>query len=134
MERLVQGESLPDKTGNTGVLTAKITNGQLEADYSQKISKVEFNYAILGFGLVTKVTRGENSGKTLKYDFIVLNHHKETTGNGSWSTQLPDFSTLADTNKFAIAVWVSKPGELTPLQATGSWLKNGSKKLSVNTN
>lgn len=117
-----RGQTLPDGNGNAGVLSATIKNGKLYAAYSQKDSKLEFNYAILGFDLVTKVTSGENTGRTLKYDFIVLKHVKETTASGNWSTKLPDISSLAETDKFAIAVWVNKPGELKPVQATGSWL------------
>lgn len=117
------GNSLPATNEKTGVLSAKINGGNLKVEYSQKISRLELNYAILGFDLETKVTRGENSGRTLTHDFVVLSHNRSTSGDGSWEVKLPQTSTLAKTGKYAIAVWINKPGTLEPIQATGSWLE-----------
>lgn len=117
-----KGKSLPKNSDKAGILSAKITNDKLEIEYSEKYSKLELNYAILGFDLKTEVPRGENRGRTLIHDFVVLFHKRSISEGGKWEVNLPSLSSLAKSKKYGIAVWINKPGDLDPVQATGAWL------------
>ncbi len=84
------------------------------------------NVALLGFGLESRVRAGENAGRKLSHDFVVLRH--ATTAmqrNGdryTASLQRPASNTTAE--RYALAFWVSNEAELAPLQAAGGWISN----------
>lgn len=82
------------------------------------------NVAVLGFDLVTDIVRGENSGKRLPQDFVVLSLQTIRSDDGMWNTKLPRVTDL-DGEKSArrgVAFWVSHGSDPTPIQATGGWL------------
>ena len=90
---------------------------------------LSFHVAILGFDVKTTVTKGENSGRELTHDFVVLAYDSQTLFKGEVNGEvieqarmaLPDSSKYKE-NKKAIVVWVSKSNNPTPIQAVGGWL------------
>ncbi len=85
---------------------------------------LELHVAVLGFGLGTEVEAGENAGKTLKHDFVVLGHtrvamHRHEDGLTA-QTALPE--PRFESSQKAIAAWVSVAGDPSPIQAVGGWL------------
>lgn len=78
----------------------------------------EVHAAILGSGIVSKVTSGENRGETLGHEFVAL-----ALVHGVPGRELAlAFPAVAGVPRHALAVWVTRRGGLTPLQATGGWL------------
>jgi hypothetical protein len=79
--------------------------------------------ALLGSGLKTDVQRGENAGRKLGHDFVVLHHQrvKLVPGDGRFSAAvaLPE---KMPAPAAAIAAWVSAGDSQEPLQAVGGWL------------
>jgi hypothetical protein len=88
------------------------------------------NVALLGSGIVSRVKAGENSGRELHHEFVALRLAVAPLAraeDGSYAAtlavpaaagrELPAFS------RRALAAWVSKRGNLAPLQATGGWLE-----------
>ncbi|KFX69448.1 hypothetical protein TMS3_0113560 [Pseudomonas taeanensis MS-3] len=76
--------------------------------------------ARLGFGLRSKVTRGENAGQTLEHDFVVLSLQQIGANSANqWQTQLQ-----ADSRgeRQALVAWLSSPGQPQPYQAVAGWL------------
>ena len=80
-----------------------------------------FHMAILGMGLSNRVGNGENRGKTLNHDFVVL-HWQRTDGLPPWQLTMPDLTTLPVGDKTAVAFWVTEPGKVAIVQATGGYL------------
>jgi hypothetical protein len=83
--------------------------------------------ALLGGGISSKVTAGENDGRTLKHEFVVLGLAQgdlsPDAAGGALRAALPLPQPLVrDAKRRALAAWVVRRGELTPLQATGGWL------------
>jgi hypothetical protein len=78
----------------------------------------------LGFGMTINVRAGENSGRNLRHDFVVLSLAHEKLGPGTSEIHLPSRKLDAATrpNRSAVVAWVVAPGTLTPIQATGGWL------------
>lgn len=105
-----------------GTLTASYDGAVLRAEFAPVAphagEQFEIHAALLGGGIVSKVTAGENSGETLRHEFIVL-----ALAHGAPATDLalPPTKT-SGVNRHALAVWVTRRGELAPLQATGGWL------------
>ena len=83
--------------------------------------------AILGMALETRVRAGENKGRKLGHDFVVLDivtiPLEESAAGYTAVTRLPDVP--PDIGNLALATWVSKAGSLTPIQAVGGYLRTG---------
>lgn len=75
-----------------------------------------FHLAFLGMNLTSKVTRGENTGRTLVHDFVVMDHRSVSNDSpvAAWKTDPGSAQ--------AVAAWVSRDADPTPLQAVGGWL------------
>jgi len=84
------------------------------------------NLALLGFNLVTEVEAGENRGHKLEHDFVVLGYLIApllSSQNGfTASTDMPRAITKA--SRMAVAAWISREGDQTPIQSVGGWLEN----------
>jgi len=82
------------------------------------------NVALLGFDLKTQVNAGENRGRELPHDFVVLGvdtaAFKATNNIYQTKLQLPE--AVISAPRYAIVAWVSKRGKQAPIQATGGWI------------
>ena len=113
-----------------GVLTAGSKDGkqwvirfQPTADIAS--SSCDFHAALLGFDLKSDVKTGENRGRTLEHDFVVLAlANAASIKNGdSFQSELALKSKLtAAPKRLAVAAWVTSSRSLQPLQAIGGWL------------
>ena len=79
----------------------------------------EIHAAILGGGIVSHVIAGENSGETLRQEFVALVVTRGTPG-AEIALKRPRIDGVP---RQALAVWVTRRGEQVPLQATGGWLE-----------
>jgi hypothetical protein len=120
--------SFPKKE-NAGLLKASL-NGDTAAVSFQpagKFSGGSAHLAWLGFSLVSNVKAGENTGRTLRQDFVVLQHVSAPLvrdANGLWQRALTSSAGHAEAG--AIACWIESDG--VPVQATGGWLSGRAKR------
>jgi hypothetical protein len=82
--------------------------------------------ALLGGGISSRVTAGENSGATLRHEFVVLGLAEKDLAAGTGALmearlRLPDPS-VRDFTRKSVAAWITGLDGITPLQATGGWL------------
>lgn len=73
--------------------------------------------ALLGSGLKTKVTAGENAGRELKHDFVVLSWDRrslEGPGDAHFT-----FSKPRHVTSVSVAAWIEEKNNPVPLQAAG---------------
>ena len=112
---------------DVGPLSVDVRDGRFEASFEPAVEVprlLELHVARLGFDLSTEVGAGENHGRTLEHDFVVLGwsrHRMSAAGTGyEVSGTLPAASNPAP--REALAVWVSVPGDPFPIQAAGNWL------------
>lgn len=121
---------------NVGVLKASIPDGSNTAfvrfspfkqsgnqTSSHQLKKYVVNIAVLGMGLSSNVTAGENHDSKLTHDFVVLNHLKRTVSASpsQWRLKMPK-TPEAGQSKSAVAIWLSEPGSQRIIQATGGYL------------
>jgi len=118
----------PDTSESVGTLTITVDKQKLDATYVPlhlKNAKLKLNIALLGFDLVTEVSAGENRGKQLNHDFVVLGYNNvvmDSTEQGyTVSSNLPDVSITAP--RSGIVAWVSEVEDQTPIQVVGGWFK-----------
>ncbi len=77
---------------------------------------------LLGNGLVSRVMSGENSNRTLRHEFVVLqlkSDRMEKRGDRFVATLNVQPGVSVTPASYSVAAWVSKPGQLTPVQAVG---------------
>lgn len=112
---------LPSGSVLAGKLSAQIRDHEVQARYSHAPGELVLNVALLGVGLSTKIASGENAGRELKHDFSVLGWTAQASTNVQWSLSLPT-PTITGARRYAVALWISRPGSGVPLQAAGAWL------------
>ncbi len=115
--------SIPQSKTAPGVLELSVDDLTAAATFAPlgtHTKKLNLNIAILGMDLSSKVTRGENHGRILSHDFVVLhfNSYSEIS-RFNWQTNLPE---LPPNAQYAIAAWVSEENKLSPIQAVGGLL------------
>lgn len=130
-DRIAQPSTMP------GELKLEITEPRFSARFipNSNLSKparsaMQLHVALLGFGLDSEVRAGENRGRQLQHDFVVLslqhyaNANDKQDGNTPplvWQGSLPERSPLQDqAERLAWVAWISGPDQ-RPLQATGGW-------------
>jgi hypothetical protein len=114
-------DQLPGASDSTGKLDASISNNRVDVVYSASGQPLVLNMAILGFGIRQPVAAGENAGKTLPQEFVVLAHETHRSHTGQWQVNLPAVK-AKQASRYALALWVENSEEFRPLQATGGWL------------
>ena len=85
----------------------------------------EIHAALLAGGIDSDVRAGENKGRRLNHDFAVVNLVQigMTMSNGVAKGKFILNPPGAGAGKtLALTVWVTRVGQLAPLQATGGWL------------
>ncbi len=105
------------------LLDTEMTKISFEPATADLPKRFRVQLAVLGSGLRTPVGRGENSGKTLDEEFVVLGWRgKEVeTAKGQWTLPLP-MPMQAEPKRRAVVAWLSSVDGPAPLQAVGGWL------------
>ncbi len=125
------GKPLPASSGNAGALALDVLPGSTSVRFvppanARIAGPLEACIAVLGAGLSRKVTAGENKGKTLLHDFVVMDFQRvpltggadgALAGAGTWKV-----AKAAEPARYAVAVWIAVEGRDEPLQAAGGWL------------
>lgn len=109
-----------------GNLSVSLTDRQALIQFKPEIAIQTgiLHFAWLGFGYERQISRGENSGKTLREDFVALNvQHKpvELIDNQFSAEFDPDKPEDSRGQKLALVAWVSAPDNQRPIQAVGNW-------------
>jgi peptide-methionine (R)-S-oxide reductase len=111
-----------------GQLTLAIDGGSSLVQYEPAAgptSRLRAYVAVLGFGLTSRVNRGENAGRTLTHDFVVLGLNQAAMefegGRHSARLDVPR-PRNAGAQRYAVAAWITPDKRPGPVQAVGGWL------------
>lgn len=113
-------------TDAPGVLKIIVNGDRVTATFkaSNGEGRYDIHVARLGFSLMADVTAGENNGRKLMHDFVVLGLTNETMKSGAKELRLPAPSTTSAIDpRTAVAAWVTQAGQIEPIQAVGGWLQ-----------
>ena len=121
----IRGNDFPNLNTDAGILSFEADQNKLQVKYSKLSKDHVLNVVLLGVDITTRVERGENRGKNLKQNFVVLSHDmysaSKSDKTGKWTLPLPkDISN--NVQRHALALWVSDIDDISPIQATGYWL------------
>ena len=112
----------------SGILTSTTSDGKSFAiefhPAKSDATDWEAHVALLGSEISTNVRAGENSGRNLKHDFVVLDLEQAEMKSdaGSQRASLTIKAPAETGSRKAVAIWVTPRGQLGPVQATGGWL------------
>gem|GEM_PF-93106 len=112
---------------SAGVLTVTIHAGNAHVQYRPASPRLvaDAEVAVLGFGVTQYVARGENAGKTLTHDFVVLDHaHAKMDHRGaSWYADVTIHAPRdVKTTGYGVATWVTPARGGDHLQAVGGFV------------
>lgn len=90
---------------------------------------LDVTIALLGGGILSPVRAGENAGRELRHDFVVLqlvSTPLARAGADAWTAHVvlrePAGAARPPVARRAIAAWITPHGALAPVQAVGGWL------------
>ncbi|VAW79145.1 hypothetical protein that often co-occurs with aconitase [hydrothermal vent metagenome] len=110
-----------------GKLVVAIKSDSVNVLYNNALLKGKpkiLTVTLLGFDIAHKVRSGENRGRTLKHDFVVLKYLRlGATSGDSWNIPLTLNSKYLGHRVKAIAVWTSTDKDPRPLQVAAGWIK-----------
>ncbi|MBC7751911.1 MAG: DUF1223 domain-containing protein [Candidatus Saccharibacteria bacterium] len=112
-------KSLPTLSGSSGILQVTAKNEQLIAEYSGKNEPLVLHAVLLGFGLKTSISRGENRQRVLEEDFVSLAQTTSQSIDNHWQLKIP--TSTINAKRYGLAIWVERPNQMSPIQATGGW-------------
>lgn len=116
-----RSERPPAVAGKAGLLTVEYADdGACQVKFVGA-GDYEVHVALLGGGIVSGVKAGENEGRTLHHEFVALALAAAPLSDGAAELKLPRADDK-DVTRHALAVWITRRGESTPVQATGGWL------------
>jgi len=87
-----------------------------------KGKKYNIHLAKLGFDVSSKISNGENSGRVLRHDFIVLEWKQQDFTDKSQSESFIFLNKEKSSTQFAIVAWIEEVGRPVALQAVGAYL------------
>jgi hypothetical protein len=121
------GNPTPAESTKVGVLRVSLGDGEkLTATFVPATTQphvLTLNVALLGNDLQSDVKLGENSGRKLRHDFVVLDLIQTDMTNESnrWTGSIALPTRTGNDKPSAFAAWITENG--IPVQATGGWLQ-----------
>src|SRR5438034_9792232 len=126
------GNAMPITATKVGVLRVSVgDDGKVSATFApdaMQARPLALTVALLGNDLESDVKRGENSGRKLRHDFVVLQLAKtDLIASGDcWIGSISIPKQNAEKPR-AFAAWVSEEDVDSPIQTTGGWLASSSR-------
>jgi hypothetical protein len=121
-------EHLPRADTRAGILSATTTDGKKFAISYRRTdeSDLEAHVALLGCGISSKIGAGENNGRQLTHDFVVLDQRAISMAKDAETARVDIALEKTDQEvpQKAVGIWITRGKQLAPLQATGGWLGN----------
>ncbi len=124
-----QGAALPIATGVPGKLRIELNGSEARVRFvpgrGAGAGPWQAHLALLGSGIHTAVRAGENRGRSLAEDFVVLGWAGAPQARAGdapeWTLALP--RVRPEPARGAVVAWVQSAGTPAPVQVVGGWLR-----------
>lgn len=121
----------PDSGGKPAASTRAVGNLAVMLDGNNVTATFEpegsnpgplaLHLAVLGMNLSTRIRAGENAGRRLDHEFVVLAQNRVAGERYRWHGVLPQVDATA-APRYAFVAWLSRSDDPAPLQAVGGYL------------
>ena len=114
----------PNGSDNVGKLSATVSPRKIEVAFEPAVDiyASQLNIAVLGFNKTMSIRAGENAGKVLRHDFVVLAHQQYSSNDNHWQVTDETILNQIERGGGAIVLWVAQENNPTPIQTVGGWL------------
>lgn len=113
-------DSLSQK--KVGSLSVTYQHPTLQATFNGTLpDDARLNTAWIGLGLTSSIQRGENRGKTLQHDFVVLQWNHQPMPSSMMTVTLPSPPDHGQ-QRTGLVAWISQNSDPRPVQAVGGLL------------
>ena len=124
-----RGRNIDSADTNIGDLIVMVQDNIVSAIFrpiDDHHADLKLNVAVLGMNLQSHIAAGENRGKILRHDFVVLAHASTpfSASEAQFQGQLPLPEPQISANEKAVVVWVSAGNRQAPIQATGGLIND----------
>ena len=111
-----------------GILKLQLVDNQASIKFTPTAmtkNNLKVNLALLGFALQTQIKAGENKGKKLAHDFVVLAMSQAILDkkDNEFTLQLDMPSSDIKSKRYGVVAWVNNAGSQKPIQTVGGWLQ-----------
>lgn len=114
---------------DVGSLSLTLVSDTVNAQFDTSMSKHQtlvLNIALLAFDLKSQIQAGDNKGKTLTHDFVVVGYRTvamqpKRTGFSAKNIAFP--TTIVNSSRMALVAWTSRYDDPSPMQAVGGYLE-----------
>jgi len=110
-----------------GVLKASVNNRSVVGEFipaHRGARDLDLHVALLAFDVATNVTAGENSGRKLSQDFVVMFLTTGRMSDGKGEIPLTIYPQPPTPNSIgAVVAWITASNQIEPIQAVGGWLR-----------
>lgn len=89
---------------------------------ANKLKDYKVHAVLLGFGIEADITDGENSGRKLQHNFVVLDWAQSEIKKDTFSKGFEFNRRKIKAKKYAVAAWIEKVNTPVPLQAVGGYV------------
>ena len=116
----------PHSSTRSGSLTLSLEGDRVSARFAPATGGVparslRLHLVLLAFGLESEVAAGENRGRRLAHEFVVVGMNSADSAEPRWHLALPEVHETG-ARRYALVAWVSETRHQRPLQAVGGWL------------
>ncbi len=117
-----QGEAPPGSMGEESpAFSANIAGGILSMDTNAEPGIYRAHVALLGVGFETDVLKGENRGRRLPGDFVVLAFLERAVDASELKVEIPRGPTR-EPERYAVAVWLERMEDGEVASVAGGWV------------
>ena len=122
--RFNQSRNVISSPIKVGKLTAAINQSHLTANFlpTKPLENYKLNIALLGMNIKNSIQAGENHGKLLMHDFVVLKHKTYLSSTPVWGLALDSNFFKHVYQDLAFVVWIEGENNPAPIQAVGRFL------------
>jgi hypothetical protein len=119
--RAWRNQGLAQYNKAVGRLSVQLKGNRLKARFKTGPIKSEYNLniALLGMNIRIPINAGENAGKTLSHDFVVLKYLVVGSNKQSWNINLDEDFFQSGQNDLAFVAWIQDTLNPAPIQAVG---------------
>ena len=117
------GSEINVSNNSVGTLSVVIKDNNLKAVFdTQELGEYNLVVALMAMNIETKVQAGENRGKTLRHDFVIIKQQTYRSKNKQWETPLNTAFFETKYKNTALVAWVERSKNPTPIQAVAKFL------------
>jgi len=122
--RFIEPNNVSTSPIKVGKLSTQLNDNQLTVSFlpEKPLETYKLNIALMGMNIKNSIKAGENHGKLLKHDFVVLKYQTYVSSTPNWDLALDSNFLNHEYTDLAFVAWIEAEKNPAPIQAVGKFL------------